>query len=106
MVVIAGSFDQDQVGMGRFQEWNQVNKKERESIDMKMKGMIEIGREDMSDSGETKRSVNILTYNKQFGKSVKNHINVLKYRNYNYKNFLLYNMKYTGMIIELLMLSL
>ena len=24
MIVIAGSFDQDQVGMGGFQEWNQV----------------------------------------------------------------------------------
>ena len=82
MVVIAGSFDQDQVGMGGFQEWNQVNKKERESINMKMKGMIEIEREGMRDKGETERSVNILTYNKQFYKSVKNHINVLKYKNY------------------------
>ena len=27
MVVIAGSFDQDQVGMGGFQEWDQVRER-------------------------------------------------------------------------------
>ena len=60
----------------------------------------------MKYTGETERSVNILTYSTQFCKSVKNHINVLKYRNYSYKNFLLYNMKYTGMIIELFIVTI